>query len=314
MRVKEWGAFWLLGAIWGSSFLWIKIAVGEIGPATLAAIRLLFGLMGLLLVMRLQRQPFPRTAAYLPAYLFMGVFNTAIPFIVIPWGETRIDSGLAAILNATVPLFTIVIAHFWLSDERITATRLAGLLVGFSGVVVLMSRDLGLEGITRSVWGQLAVLVASVSYALAATFSRRHLRGHPPLLQATMVVLFADILTWLSALGGERPLRLPALPVTWVALAWLGLLGSCAAYLLYFYLLNAWGPTRASLVTYVFPVIGLLLGVVFLNERADWRLLAGAVLVVAGIAVVNFRQFPHPSRRPGTDQAASEVRKLPQEP
>lgn len=305
MRLREWGAFWLLGSIWGSSFLWIKIAVGEIGPATLAAIRLLVGLLGLLVVMRLQRQAFPRTTTHLPAYLFMGAFNTAIPFVLISWGETRIDSGLAAILNATVPLFTIVIAHFWLSDERITATRLAGLLVGFTGVVVLMSRDLGMTGIAHSIWGQLAVLAASASYALAATFTRRHLRGHPPLLQATMVVLFADLFVWLTVGAWERPLRLPALPITWFALAWLGLLGSCAAYLLYFYLINAWGPTRASLVTYVFPVIGLLLGIVFLSEAADWRLLAGTVLVVAGIAVVNLRQAPAPAAVP---------KELPQEP
>ena len=289
MRLREWGAFWLLGSIWGSSFLWIKIAVGEIGPATLAAIRLFVGLIGLLLVMRLQRRAFPRTGAYLPAYLFMGAFNTAIPFILIPWGETRIDSGLAAILNATVPLFTIVIAHFWLSDERFTRTRLAGLLIGFAGVVLLMSRDLGAGAIARGIWGQVAVLAASLSYAVAATFSRRHLRGHPPLLQATMVVLFADLFAWLTVFAGERPVQLPALPVTWFALIWLGVLGSCTAYLLYFYLINAWGPTRASLVTYVFPVIGLLLGLIFLNEHADWRLLAGSGLVVAGIAVVNLR-------------------------
>jgi len=306
MRLREWGAFWLLGSIWGSSFLWIKIAVSEIGPATLAAVRLLFGLLGLLAVMRLRRLAMPRSTADLPAYLFMGLFNTALPFILIPWGETRIDSGMAAILNATVPLFTIVIAHFWLADERMTATRLAGLLVGFGGVVVLMNRDLGAAGSTHSIWGQLAVLAASASYALAATFSRRHLRGHSPLLQATMVVLFADAFVWLAVAAGERPLHLPAHTITWFGLAWLGLLGSCAAYLLYFYLINAWGPTRASLVTYVFPVIGLLLGIAFLRETADWRLLAGSVLVVAGIAVVNLRR---PSPAPAVIS-----RNLPQEP
>ncbi len=303
MRWKEWGAFWLLGTIWGSSFLWIKIALTEIGPATLAAVRLAFGLLGLLLVMWQRRLPFPRSVMHLPAYLFMAAFNTAIPFILIPWGETRIDSGLAAILNATVPLFTIVIAHFWLADERITATRVGGLLVGFAGVVVLMSRDLGMTGITHSIWGQVAVLVASVSYAVAATFSRRHLRGHPPVLQATMVVLFADIFGWLAVAAGERPLRLPALPITWIALAWLGMLGSCAAYLLYFFLINAWGPTRTSLVAYVFPVIGLVLGILVLHEVADWRLLAGTVLVVGGIAGVNLR--------PATPAAAPDG--LPQE-
>src|SRR5207247_8533923 len=119
MRLKEWGAFWLLGCIWGSSFLWIKIAVGEIGPATLAAIRLFVGLIALLLVTRLQRQAFPRTAAYLPAYLCMVAIHTAITFILIPWGESRIDSGLAAILNATVSLSTIVIPLFSFSDDRL---------------------------------------------------------------------------------------------------------------------------------------------------------------------------------------------------
>src|SRR3989442_15678622 len=168
MRWKEWGAFWLLGTIWGSSFLWIKIAVADIGPAMLGAIRLAIGALGLLGVMWLGRLPFPRTRAYLPAYLFMAVFNTAIPFVLIPWGETRIDSALAAILNATVPLFTIVIAHFWLSDERITSARLGGLLVGFAGVVLLMSRDLGAGAIAHGIWGQVAVLAASTSSAVAA--------------------------------------------------------------------------------------------------------------------------------------------------
>jgi drug/metabolite transporter (DMT)-like permease len=298
MRLREWGAFWLLGTIWGSSFLWIKVAVAEVGPATLAGFRLLFGLCGLLLVMRLRRQPFPRTVVHMPAYLFMGVFNAAIPFVLIPWGETRIDSSLAAILNATVPLFTIVIAHFWLSDERITLMRFGGLLLGFVGVIVLMSRDLGASGIASSVWGQVAVLAASVSYALAATFSRRRLRGHPPLLQATMVVLFGDLFAWFSVITAERPVQLPILPVTWLALAWLGLLGSCIAYLLYFYLINAWGPTRASLVTYVFPVIGLLLGIIFLKEAPDWRLVVGTVLIVSSIAVVNLRHAAIPAATP----------------
>lgn len=291
MRLKDWGAFWLLGTIWGSSFLWIKIAVADVGPATLAALRLLFGLVGLLAVMRLQGRSFPRTSAHLPAYVFMGLFNTALPFVLISWGETRIDSGLAAILNATTPLFAIAIAHFWLSDERISAVRVMGLLTGFAGVVVLVSRDVGPSGFHGNVWGQAAVLVASASYALAATFSRRHLRNHPPLLQATMVVLVGDLFTWMAVLAAERPVHLPALPVTWFALAWLGLLGSCVAYLLYFYLINALGPTRASMVTYVFPVIGLLLGIIFLNESADWRLWAGSALVVAGIAVVNLRML-----------------------
>jgi len=289
MKLKEWGAFVLLGLIWGSSFLWIKIGVQEIGPLTLVAFWLLFGLVGLLAVVGVQAPPFPRQRQVLLAFLFMGVFNAALPFALISWGETRIDSAMAAILNGSVPLFTIVIAHFWLSDEKISLPRAAGLIVGFCGVVVLVSTNLGLDAVHGNVWGQVAVLLGAASYALAATFSRKHLRGQPPLMQATMVVLFADALMWPIALGFEQPWHMPALPITWAALAWLGLLGSCLAYLLYFYLINTWGATRATLVTYVFPVVGVLLGVLFLGETAGWRLILGSSLVVAGIALVNLK-------------------------
>ena len=296
MKLKEWGAFALLGLIWGSSFLWIKIAVQEIGPFTLVAFRLLFGLIGLSIVMRLQKQSFPRSRKTLLAYLFMGVFQTALPFTLISWGETKIDSGLASILNGTMPLFTIVIAHFWLHDEKITLPRIAGLIVGFVGVVVLVSRDIGPKGLRGDIVGQLAILAATISYATAVTFSRKHLRGQPPVVQSTTLVLVAGSLLWLTAPIVEGPLHIPALPITWLALAWLGLLGSCLAYLLFFYLINAWGPTRASLVTYVFPVIGLILGIIFLNEVVDWRLVVGSLLVVAGIAVVNLKLRAKPAQ------------------
>ncbi len=292
MRLKEWGAFVLLGLIWGSSFLWIKIAVAETGPFMLVTFRLLFGLAGLLVLLALRCQAVSRDRKVLLAFLFMGFFNTALPFTLITWGETLIDSSLASILNATVPLFTIVLAHFWLRDEKITAPRLAGLAVGFLGTVVLVSRDLGPDALRGSLWGQLAVIAASVSYALGITFSRKHLRGQPPVLQAGMVLLFASGMMAIATPIVERPLNLPETGLGWFAIAWLGLLGSCAAYMLFFYLINAWGPTRASMVTYVFPVIGLLLGIVFLNEPVDWRLLAGSALIVAGIVVVNLKLRP----------------------
>ena len=294
MKLKEWGAFVLLGLIWGSSFLWIKIAVAETGPFILVTFRLLFGLAGLLAIMALKRQAWPRDRRVLWAFVFMGLFNTALPFTLITWGETLIDSSLASILNGTVPLFTIVLAHFWLQDEKITLPRLAGLAVGFVGMVVLVSRDLGPDALSGNVWGQVAVIAASVAYATAITFSRKHLRGQPPVLQATMVMLFASGMMAVATPIVEQPLNLPDTGLAWFAIAWLGLLGSCAAYMLFFYLINAWGPTRASLVTYIFPVIGLVLGIVFLNEPADWHLLAGSALIVAGIVVVNLR--PRPQR------------------
>lgn len=287
-KIKEWSAFVLLGLVWGSSFLWIKVAVGEIGPFTLVAFRLLFGLLGLLVIMWMQKQSFPRNRRVLLALLFMGAVNTAVPITLVSWGETKIDSGLASILNGTVPLFTIVIAHFWLHDEKITLPRILGLIVGFLGVVVLVSRDIDLEGLHGSILGQLAVISAAICYATATTFSRRHLRGQSPVVQSTVMLLIGDLLMWTVTPLVEIKL-IPTLPITWFAIVWLGLLGSGLAYMLFFYLINNWGPTRASLVSYTFPVIGLFLGILFLNEVADWRLFVGSLLVVGGVAVVNLK-------------------------
>jgi len=161
--------------------------------------------------------------------------------------------------------------------------------------MVLVSRDIGPAGLTANIWGQLAVIGGSICYATAITFSRRYLRGQPPVVQSTMILLIADALMWIATPIAERPFQLPALPVTWFAIAWLGLLGSCLAYLLFFFLINAWGPTRASLVTYVFPVIGLILGIIFLNEVADWSLIVGLLLIVGGIVVVNLKPRPKPA-------------------
>ena len=303
MRIKEWVAFIALGLIWGTSFLWIKIAVAETGPFTLVGFRLLFGIVALLGVLAIQRPKLPRDRRTLLAFAFMGLVNTALPFLLITWGETRIPSSLASILNGSVPLFTIVIAHFWLHDEKITAARLGGLVLGFIGIVVLVSGDLTPDNIHSDIWGQLAVVAASISYATAITFSRRYLRGQPPVLQTGMVLLIADAIIWATALGGaERPLQLPHSFLPWFAIAWLGLLGTGLAYLLFFWLINAVGPTRASLVTYVFPVVGLVLGILILHESADWRLLAGSALIVSGIVVANLL----PARRLAPQVAAAD--------
>jgi drug/metabolite transporter (DMT)-like permease len=275
-----------LGLIWGSSFLWIKIGVETISPMMLVTLRVSFGLLALLAVMAAQRQSFPRDRRTLLKYVFMGVFNLVIPFLLITWGETKIDSSLASILNAATPLFVIIIAHFWLRDEKITAARLGGLLLGFVGVVVLVLQNLRPGG-QSDIWGELAVLLATVSYAVALVFSRRYLRGTKPVVQSTMILVVATALMWVIMPAADRPLVFPATPLTWLAVIWLGVLGLCVAYLLFFYLNNAVGPTRASLVTYVFPVVGVALGIIFLSEPLTWNMIAGSILVVGGIAVVN---------------------------
>src|SRR3990172_2355846 len=239
MKVREWGAFVLLGLIWGSSFLWIKVAVAEIGPFMLVALRVLFGLIGLAVIMLLRRKRILLDGRALLGFFFLGVFNTALPFTLISWGETHIESALASILNGTMPLFTIVIAHLWLKDEKINLQRSAGLVTGFFGVLILVTRDFDPDHVIQAdLLGQLAVLAAAACYATAATFTRRHMRGHAPLVQSLMTLLFADALLWVALPIAERPIQFPALPITWLALAWLGLLGSCVAYLLYFFFIN----------------------------------------------------------------------------
>jgi drug/metabolite transporter (DMT)-like permease len=289
MKPREWAVFIALGLIWGSSFLWIKVAVQEVDAFTLVSWRLLFGTLGMVVVIALRRPPFPRNGRTWVALAVLGIINTALPFVLISWGEKSIDSAVAAVLNSTVPLFTLVIAHLFLHDEQITARKVVGLLIGFAGVLALMARDLELEGMRAGVLGQAAVLVAALSYASASVFARRTMREISPLVQAFVPMAFADAIVWTAATQVGDPGRLPALPITWVALLWLGLLGSCVAYLLYYGLLHSVGATRAVMVTYIFPVVGVALGVLFLNELADWHLLVGGILVVASIAVVNWR-------------------------
>lgn len=289
MKPREWAVFVALGLIWGSSFLWIKVAVQEVDAFTLVGWRLLFGTLGMVAVIALRRPPFPRNGRTWVALAVLGIINTALPFVLISWGEKSIDSAVAAVLNSTVPLFTLVIAHLFLHDERITWRKVVGLLIGFAGVLALMARDLELEGMRAGVLGQAAVLVAALSYASASVFARRTMREISPLVQAFVPMAFADAIVWTAATQVGEPGRLPALPITWVALLWLGLLGSCVAYLLYYSLLHSVGATRAVMVTYIFPVVGVALGVLFLNELADWHLLVGGILVVASIAVVNWR-------------------------
>lgn len=289
MSIRSWGAFLLLGSIWGSSFLWIKLALVELGPFTLVAFRLLFGALGMALVLWVRRPALPKTTKMWGLLALMGLTNTALPFVLISFAETSIDSGVASILNSTTPLFTLVIAHFFLDDERMTLSRILGLLVGFIGILLLFSRDVSVVGFRSSLLGQAAVLVAAISYAASSVYARRAFRDVPMLLQAAVPLFTADLLIWIGAISLETPLILPRLPLTWLALAWLGLLGSCLAYLLFFYLLTTVGSTRTTLVTYMFPVIGISLGVLFLGETLDTRLVIGALFVVAGIGVVNWK-------------------------
>lgn len=287
MKVKDWLIFLLLGAIWSSSFLWIKIAVQEIGPITLVAFRVLFGLLFGVVVVLVTRVPLPRRWSEWLPLLVLGIINVAVPFFLISWGEQTIDSAVAAILDATVPLFAIVIAHLALHDDKITLPKIAGLLLGFLGVVVLMSKDLGAPA--GSLIGQAAVVLASIFYAGGSVYARLHTESTPGILRSVGPLLSSTVVMWFAAPVAEAPFRLPQLPITWVALLWLGILGSGFAFILSYYLIHAIGPTRTTMVTYLFPLGGVILGVGFLGEQLTWQLIAGAGLIIASLAVANLR-------------------------
>ncbi len=282
----------MLGTIWSSSFLWIKIAVQEVGPITLVAFRVLFGLLFGLAVIMIQRPKLPGTLREWTPVLLLGITNVAIPFFLISWGEQAIDSAVAAVLDATVPLFTIVIAHLALHDDKITFHKTLGLLVGFAGVIVLVSRDFG--GSTGSILGQGAVVVASMFYAGSSVFARRTTENTPSILRSVGPLVSSTAVMWLAAASVERPLIVPHIPLTWLALVWLGVLGSGFAFILNYYLIHEIGPTRTTMVTYLFPLGGVVLGVGFLHEQLNWQLLVGAALIVASLAVANYqpRQAP----------------------
>lgn len=288
MSVKNWARFVALGLIWGSSFLWIKIALQDIGPFTLVAFRIFFAFLGTLVLVLVKRISLP-LGKNLGIYFFLGLFNMAVPFVLISWAEKFIPSGLAAILNSSMPLWTLLIAAFWLPEERLTPARVFGLLLGFAGVVVLMSNQLG-EGFGGYQLGILAMLASALSYALSSVFTRLKSKGISSEALTFGQLIFAYLVVMPGAVGLEAPFRFPSSGLTWLAVIWLGLLGSCVALVLYFSMLHDVGPTRTSMATYIFPLVGVLLGTIFLGEQPDWRLLVGGLMIIAGVWWVNKRK------------------------
>lgn len=297
MKLKHWLIFFALGAIWSSSFMWIKIAIQEVGPSTLVAFRVLFGLIFGVAVITLQRVHWPRSFKTWLPLLVIGITNLAIPFFLISWGEQYIDSAVAAILDATVPLFTIVIAHFLLQDDKITRSKVVGLAIGFVGVLVLMSNSIGDS--TGSLLGQASVILASVFYAGSSVLIRRTTEDVPDVVRSTGPLVSATAVMWLSAVLTESPVVLPRIGLTWVALLFLGVVGSGFAFTLCYYLIHQIGPTRTSMVAYLFPLGGVVLGVVFLREPLTWQLVTGAALIVGSLAVANRQTASRPEQKDG---------------
>jgi drug/metabolite transporter (DMT)-like permease len=292
MTIKQWGAFLALTLIWGASFLWIKIAVREVGPLTVVTLRLGFALAILLPFVVRARVGIPRGARLWGRLVVLGLISATVPWLLITWAEQFIDSAVATVLNATVPLFTIVAAHIYLSDDRMTARRVVGLLIGFGGVMVLVGKNLGIGGVADTgmkLAGQGAMLLSSFLYGMSNVYARAKFRGTRPEFQAFYTLLVPQAIMWSITPSIESPFALPGEPATWIAIAWLGILGAGVSYLIFYWLLHEIGPTKVATVTYTIPVIGVTLGVVFLDEALTWQLVVGTLLIVSGVWSVNRR-------------------------
>jgi drug/metabolite transporter (DMT)-like permease len=274
-----------LACIWGWSFLFIKVAVRGMTPSTVAAGRIGLGAAVLLAVVRRRRLELPQGWAWWRHFVVVALAGSAIPFTLLAWGEQHVSSALTAVLNASTPLFAAVFAFFLVGD-RLTRAQVAGLAVGFVGVAVTAGLALSdLAG--SSLGGELASVAAGAGYGLSFAYTRRHLTTFLPVVaaasQLTVAALLLAPVAVVTSVRGGLPLGWrPALSVTL-----LGVVGTGLAYVLSYRLIADLGPMRASVVTYVIPVVAVTLGVVFLHEEFSYRLVAGGALVLAGLVLLN---------------------------
>ena len=284
---RDWLWLIVLATVWGGSYFFGKVAVEDIGPLTVVLGRVVIAAMILYIVMRARNIPIPNTRAQWEPFFVMGLINSAIPYSLIFWGETRISSGLAAILTAAVPIFTVIVAHFLTTDERLTPAKAAGIGLGMAGVVVIMSEDLG-DIASGSGLAKLAIVGATVStrspgFTVGGSRAGSDRTGLGPDVAATVLMLPLVLVV-------DRP---------WATAAWhldavlsvlaLAVLSTAIAYMIFFRLLARIGATNTSLVTFLIPVSSLILGAAFLDEPFVAIQLLGMALIVSGMAVIDGR-------------------------
>lgn len=287
MGAKEWGLILILSIIWGGSFFFIGVAVKEMTPLTIVLCRVALASIILLIIVHLKGHKMPSSLSLWGAFFIMGALNNLIPFCLIVWGQTHIESGLASILNATTPIFSVILAHFLTKEERLTANRITGVLTGWIGVIILIGIE-SLRGFGIEVIGQIAVLGAAFSYACAAIYGRRF-KGINPLVVATGMLCASTIIMTPLTLFIEQPWNLSPSVTTLMALFGLSAISTSLAYIIYFRVLATSGPTNILLVTFLIPVSAILLGTTVLGERLAWNVFAGMGLIFIGLIAIDGR-------------------------
>lgn len=293
MGARDWVTLVFLSVLWGGSFFFIDVAVETVRPFTLVLVRVTIAAVILLLVLRMSGRALPFERRTLVPFLVLALFNNAIPFSLFAWGQQHIASGLASILNATTPLWAVLVAHFLTPDEKATPLKIAGVVIGFSGVAVMIGGDLLVEISGADLIAQLACLGATLCYALAGVHARRFRRmGVAPIavsagqLSAAAIVMLPLVLIleppWRSAVPGVDAMA---------AILALAVLSTALAYILYFRLIETAGATNAILVTFLIPASAILLGATLLGEVLAARHFIGLGLVAAGLGFIDGRLF-----------------------
>lgn len=280
---------WLLflALLWGPSFLFIKVAVQEIPPLMLVLCRVSIAAILLYFVLLVQKRKLPRPGIIWKHFAVVGLFANVFPFFLFSWGEMFIDSAVASILNGTTPLFTLLIAHFSIRDDKMSTIKVVGTLIGFCGLILLVSPSLQ-GSIQAKTWGLIAVTVAACSYGIALVYARLKLVGLPPLVAPTAQLIMACLFMLPLTLIFEQPfnISLPSLSAMGALLA-LSILGTAIAFVVYYRILEHTSATFLSTVTYLVPILGIVLGVVVLDEKLQWQTYAGCVLILFGVMIVN---------------------------
>ncbi len=290
MSMGIWMMLIALSILWGGSFFFVSVAVTALPPLTIVLIRVALAAAVLWSIVWLMRIPLPTSALAWGALLVMGVLNNVIPFSLIVWGQTHIESGLASILNATTPLFGVVLAGLLLSDERFTRLKLLGVFFGFAGTVVMIGPP-ALQGLGVDTLAQLAIIGAAVSYGLASVFGRRlKVMGISPVMAAAGQVSLSTLLLLPLVLYVDKPLSLPMPAIdVWLALIALAVFSTALAYILYFRILASAGASNLLLVTFLIPVSAIFLGYSFLHERLEAQHFLGMVLIGVGLSAIDGR-------------------------
>lgn len=301
MTARVWAEMGLLALIWGATFLFTEIALEEVGALTAVAYRLSIGAVVLWAMIAALRLPLPRTARFWVSIAVMGFLNNLVPFSLITFGQLSIQSGLAAILNATTGVFGVVTAALFLADERLRAHKAFGALVAFGGVVLTIGPSL-LRGFDPTALGQLAAIGAALSYSMAAVWARKRLSGVHPLAAAAGMVTSASLMLIPIALlvdGRPQPLSV----TTWAALGYQGVIATAIAFLFYYRILARAGSANLLVVTLLLPPVAILLGAVVLGERLEAHQFAGFLVIALGLVLIDGRVLGR--RRPAGSAAQS---------